>query len=101
MLKAEKNSNTGRLSTQLQERILIQPLPEPKKRGYEAQTQRFQYQISRTSLHPSGLTWERWEWPFPTPQEREIIARYFKRTRITTERTKKRKIINKVGEALL
>jgi len=31
-----------------------------------------------TDRHPSGLTWERWHWPFHTPEERKLIARYFK-----------------------
>lgn len=25
-------------------------------------------------IHPCGLTWERWHWPFKTPQERAVIA---------------------------
>lgn len=29
-----------------------------------------------TDKHPSGLTWERWEFPFKTPQEREMIKRW-------------------------
>jgi len=29
--------------------------------------------------HPSGLTMERWNWPFKTPQERELVARWFKK----------------------
>lgn len=27
-------------------------------------------------LHPSGLTWERWNFPFKTPQERELVKKY-------------------------
>ena len=27
-------------------------------------------------MHPSGLTWERWHWPFKTPQERLQILRW-------------------------
>lgn len=54
-----------------------------------------------TSLHPSGLTWERWEWPFKTPQERELVAKYFKKSKTTTAKEKKEKALNKVGEALL
>lgn len=29
--------------------------------------------------HPSGLTWQRWKWPFKTPAERKLVAAYFKR----------------------
>ena len=28
-------------------------------------------------MHPSGLTWARWNWPFKTDAERAIIARWF------------------------
>jgi hypothetical protein len=27
-------------------------------------------------MHPSGLTLARWDWPFKTPQEREIVRRW-------------------------
>lgn len=27
-------------------------------------------------MHPSGLTWERWNFPFKTPAERELIAKW-------------------------
>lgn len=27
-------------------------------------------------LHPSGLTYERWDWPFKTSQELEAVRRY-------------------------
>ena len=97
MQKKEPNSSTGQQNMRSQEKI-------PNRNIHifpELQTQRFQYQINRTSLHPSGLTWERWEWPFPTPQERQLIARYFKRTRTTTDKETKKKVLSKVGEALL
>jgi len=63
--------------------------------------QHFQSPTHPASLHPSGLTWERWEWPFKTPQEREIVAKYFRRTKGTTEKRKKQRVLNKVGKALL
>jgi hypothetical protein len=31
----------------------------------------------QTVNHPSGLSWERWNWPFKTPQEREVVAKWF------------------------
>ena len=31
------------------------------------------------SLHPSGLTQQRWEWPFKTPEERKLVAAWFKK----------------------
>lgn len=27
-------------------------------------------------MHPSGLTMERWNWPFKTPYEQEIVRQY-------------------------
>ena len=27
-------------------------------------------------LHPSGLTWERWNWPFKTEYERVLVRQY-------------------------
>lgn len=33
------------------------------------------------SKHPSGLTWERWNWPFKTPEERQLVAKYFNKQR--------------------
>ena len=97
MQKKEPNSNIGRQNMRSQGKI-------PNRNIHifpELQAQHSQSRINRTSLHPSGLTWERWEWPFPTPQERQLIAKYFKRTRTTTEKETRKKIINKVGEALL
>jgi hypothetical protein len=29
--------------------------------------------------HPSGLTWERWNNPFKTPEERKLVVKYFRR----------------------
>lgn len=29
-------------------------------------------------MHPSGMTMQRWYWPFKTPQERELVAKYYK-----------------------
>lgn len=27
-------------------------------------------------MHPSGMTMARWNWPFKTPEERELVARW-------------------------
>ena len=27
-------------------------------------------------LHPSGLIYERWEWPFKTEAEKELVRQY-------------------------
>lgn len=47
--------------------------------------------------HPSGLSWERWEWPFKTPDERKLVAAYFKRQ----AKDQKKKQIEQLEEALL
>jgi len=51
--------------------------------------------------HPSGLTWERWEWPFKTPQERQLVAKYFDRVKKAVDKEEKQKMLNDLGEALL
>jgi hypothetical protein len=56
---------------------------------------------TNTSRHPSGLTWERWEWPFKTPQERQLVAKYFDRVKKAAVKEEKQKMLNDLGEALL
>jgi len=51
--------------------------------------------------HPSGLTWERWNWPFKTPQERQLVAKYFNRVKKITDKEERQKMLNEIGEALL
>ena len=31
--------------------------------------------------HPSGLTWQRWNWPFKTQAERKLVAAYFEKVK--------------------
>lgn len=50
--------------------------------------------------HPSGLSQERWEWPFKTPEERAIVAKYFKSLERDSAKQQK-KSIEDLGEALL
>lgn len=50
--------------------------------------------------HPSGLTQERWDWPFKTPEERKLVVKYFKKL----ERENKQNKVDPIsiyGEALL
>lgn len=28
-------------------------------------------------FHPSGMTWEQWNWPFKTAEERRLVTKYF------------------------
>ena len=48
-------------------------------------------------MHPSGMTWERWEWPFKTPEERKLVIAYMKKY----EKEEKVSALNKLGEALI
>lgn len=48
-------------------------------------------------MHPSGMTQERWDWPFKTPEERKLVAKYFEKMK----REDKKKQIEELGEALL
>ncbi len=47
---------------------------------------------SKQGKHPSGLTWERWEGPFKTPDERKLVAKYFKKHAREEARKMKEKI---------
>ncbi|MFZ9326835.1 MAG: hypothetical protein ACO24H_05180 [Polynucleobacter sp.] len=42
--------------------------------------------------HPSGLTWERWNWPFKTADERKLVAKYFKKTAKQETKNMKEKV---------
>jgi len=33
--------------------------------------------LLQQQMHPSGMTLARWNWPFKTPEERELIAKWF------------------------
>lgn len=56
--------------------------------------------MEKSKKHPSGLTWERWEWPFKTPEERKLVAKYFKQQLKEQNKQNKQEALN-VGEALL
>lgn len=49
------------------------------------------------SKHPSGMTQERWDWPFKTPEERKLVAEYFKKQ----AKEDKKKELDSIEEALL
>lgn len=53
--------------------------------------------------HPSGLTWERWNWPFHTETEKQMIGRYMRKQWATEKREKKKKfneMLTKIEPAL-
>lgn len=49
------------------------------------------------NLHPSGMTQERWDWPFKTPEERKLVIKYFKKH----QKEEKKKMIESFEEAPL
>lgn len=48
-------------------------------------------------MHPSGMTQERWDWPFKTPQERKLAAKYYQQH----AKEEKQKMQDSLEEALL
>jgi hypothetical protein len=46
-------------------------------------------------LHPSGMTQERWDWPFKTPEERKLVVKYYQRAK----KEDKKKQLDKLGPA--
>lgn len=52
------------------------------------------------TMHPSGMTQERWDWPFKTAEERRLVVKYFEK--IKRQETKdQKKQIHQLEEALL
>lgn len=47
------------------------------------------------TMHPSGMTWERWRWPFKTEAERKLVMAYNKRV----DQQRKRDEFNNLEEA--
>ena len=50
-------------------------------------------------LHPSGLTQARWDNPFKTPEERQIVVQYFKRLKRIENQVKWEKMWATLEEA--
>ena len=51
-------------------------------------------------MHPSGMTRERWDWPFKTPEERKLVVKYYEKLK-RQERKEKKEQIHNFEEALL
>lgn len=51
-----------------------------------------QEEKGKQAKHPSGLTWERWEWPFKSADERKLVAAYFKKNAKQEAKNMKEKI---------
>jgi len=43
--------------------------------------------IDSKELHPCGLTWERWYWPWKMPQERAMIQQWKERHNVVLDTT--------------
>lgn len=56
----------------------------------------------KEELHESGLSVTRWNWPFKTPEERAVVAKYFEKQRSAARRAdakEKQKALLELGEA--
>jgi hypothetical protein len=50
---------------------------------------------SKQDKHPSGLPWERWNWPFKTTDEKVLAAQWFRKE----QRNEKRKQLDNFEES--
>lgn len=48
-------------------------------------------------MHPSGMTQERWDWPFKTPEERKLVVKYYSKQ----QKQEKKRQLDQLEEALL
>ena len=58
--------------------------------------------IVKEEMHESGLSITRWNWPYKTPEERAIVAKYFEKQRSAARRAdakEKQKRLTDLGEA--
>jgi hypothetical protein len=58
----------------------------------------------KEELHESGLSMTRWNWPYKTPEERAIVAKYFEKLRSAARREEakeKQKTLAELREAQL
>lgn len=51
-------------------------------------------------MHPSGMTQERWDWPFKTAEERRLVVKYFEKIKCQETKDQKKQIYQ-LEEALL
>lgn len=60
------------------------------------------YQTAKVEMHPSGLTMDRWDHPFKTTQERQLVINYFDkvwRQSLKINHLEKQKMIESLPEA--
>lgn len=56
--------------------------------------------MKKEGLHPSGLTWERWNNPFRTAEERKIAVAYNRKKERAAKQETQQTFYNKLEEAL-
>jgi len=49
-------------------------------------------------MHPSGLTVDRWEHPFKTTQERQLVIKYFDKLKRKGQQEEAQKILDRVQQ---
>lgn len=49
-------------------------------------------------MHPSGLTMDRWEHPFKTAQERQLVIKYFDKLKRKGQQEEAQKILDRVQQ---
>jgi uncharacterized protein HemY len=50
----------------------------------------------KIEMHPSGLTMDRWDHPFKTQQERQLVVKYFEKLKRKELHEEAQKILDKV-----
>lgn len=52
----------------------------------------------KPDMHPSGLTMDRWEHPFKTAQERQLVIAYFNKLKRKGQLEEAQKILDRVQQ---
>lgn len=52
----------------------------------------------KPNMHPSGLTMDRWEHPFKTAQERQLVIAYFNKLKRKGQLEEAQKILDRVQQ---
>ncbi len=50
----------------------------------------------KIDMHPSGLTMDRWDHPFKTQQERQLVMKYYDKLKRKDRAAEAQKILDKV-----
>ena len=52
-------------------------------------------------LHPSGMSWARWEDPFKTPEERRLVIKYYRECHRQEKDERAQYLMDALGPAYL